>query len=57
MLDTSLKRENSGEFEEDLPIEVNLPCNEDLQVEPILQTSPSWDSSFNLFPSDAAEPH
>ena len=34
MLDTSLKRENSGEFEEDLPIEVNLPCNEDLQVGP-----------------------
>ena len=34
MLDTSLKRENSGEFEEDLPIEVNLPCNEDLQVAP-----------------------
>ena len=34
MLDTSLKREISGEFEEDqdLPIEVNLPCNEDLQV-------------------------
>ena len=57
MLDTSLKRENSGEFEEDLPIEVNLPCNEDLQVEPILHPSPSWDSSFNLFPSDAAEPH
>ena len=37
MLDTSLKRENSGEFEEDLPIEVNLPCNEDLQVEPMLR--------------------
>jgi len=34
MLDTSLKREISGEFEEDqdLPIEVNLPCNEDLQM-------------------------
>ena len=33
MLDTSLKRENSGEFEEDgLPLEVILPEKEDLQV-------------------------
>ena len=55
MLDTSLKREISGEFEEDqdLPIEVNLPCNEDLQVKPyhlvcIQPTNQPTDFSFTL---------
>ena len=49
MLDTSLKRENSGEFEEDLPIEVNLPCNEDLQVANCLPLSILWLSITSIF--------
>ena len=64
MLDTSLKREISGEFEEDqdLPIEVNLPCNEDLQVKPYHLVCPRYSTkrtSLSLFflPTDAFEPY
>ena len=63
MLDTSLKREISGEFEEDqdLPIEVNLPCNEDLQVKPYHLVCPRYSTkptSLSLFflSTDAFEP-
>ena len=63
MLDTSLKREISGEFEEDqdLPIEANLPCNEDLQVKPYHLVCPRYSTkgtslSLLFLPTDAFEP-
>ena len=57
MLDTSLKREISGEFEEDqdLPIEVNLPCNEDLQVKPYHLVCPRYSINELLFHSSFSQ--
>ena len=57
MLDTSLKREISGEFEEDqdLPIEVNLPCNEDLQVKPYHLVCPRYSFNGLLFHSSFSQ--